>query len=198
MSQTGPETPFVVIDACSLTASVRRHLLSICASFGLFHPVVSEQIFTEARRALPKTLRHSGMSDDEKLYYAQHVITLFSEAFPDACHPASSERPIESRRPLPDPDDEHVLDLAIVSGAKRLVTENLKDFPKNSLAPFNVTALSTDHFLHDLLSQDPDIGLKVLTFLQTSLAPDAPSEAHILGVLRRVGLKQTATLLAAS
>ena len=193
-----PEIPLAVIDACSLTGSVRRHLLTISAGLGLFRPLVSDQILAETQHALPKTLRHSGISDDKKDQYAQQVITLFSNAFPDRCHPAQTEQRRESHPPLPDPDDEHVLDLAIVTGAKVIITENLKDFPKKILSPFGITAMSTDRFLCQSLAVHPGLAAEILDFLRSALEPDPPPSDHILAVIRRVGLKRTATLLAAS
>lgn len=48
---------------------------------------------------------------------------------------------------LPDPDDCHVLAAAIEAGATVILTNNLKDFPAELLAPHDLTAMSADAFL---------------------------------------------------
>ena len=48
---------------------------------------------------------------------------------------------------LPDPDDRHVLAAAIKARAQLIVTHNLKDFPEERLAPWNVEAVSPDAFV---------------------------------------------------
>jgi len=48
---------------------------------------------------------------------------------------------------LPDPKDCHVLAAAIECGAQVIVTYNLRDFPKDALAPHNIEARHPDDFL---------------------------------------------------
>ena len=56
---------------------------------------------------------------------------------------------------LPDPDDRHVLAAAIRAGAAVIVTYNLKDFPAETLARFDIEAQHPDDFLVGLLDQAP-------------------------------------------
>jgi len=48
---------------------------------------------------------------------------------------------------LPDRDDRHVLAAAIASDARKVVTWNLRDFPKRILQAFGIVAESPDKFL---------------------------------------------------
>ena len=55
---------------------------------------------------------------------------------------------------LPDPDDCHLLAVAIHCQAQAIVTFNLKDFPKATLEPFEVEAIHPDDFLIDTINLD--------------------------------------------
>lgn len=57
---------------------------------------------------------------------------------------------------LPDPDDRHVVAAAIHTRAEGIITFNLKDFPEESLEPFNIKAIHPDEFIMDLM--DLNIG----------------------------------------
>lgn len=50
---------------------------------------------------------------------------------------------------LPDPDDRHVLAAAIKARAQVIVTSNLKDFPPECLARWDIEAKSPDEFVSD-------------------------------------------------
>ena len=56
---------------------------------------------------------------------------------------------------LPDPDDRHVLAAAICAGAQVIVTNNIKDFPTDRLAPFGIEAQTPDEFVLHLIDLAP-------------------------------------------
>jgi hypothetical protein len=62
-----------------------------------------------------------------------------------------------------DAKDRHVLAAAVVSGAQVIVTRNLRDFPVDSLAPYDIEAQSPDTFLTHLLDLDPGRVLRTIT-----------------------------------
>ena len=55
---------------------------------------------------------------------------------------------------LPDANDAHVLAAAIKTQAAVIVTDNLKHFPADLIAPLNVEVRSTDAFLADTIMLD--------------------------------------------
>jgi hypothetical protein len=57
---------------------------------------------------------------------------------------------------LPDADDRHVLAAAIRCGADVIVTMNLKDFPAESLKPWDIDAQHPDEFISNLIDLYPD------------------------------------------
>ncbi|GAB2958005.1 hypothetical protein GCM10023080_017100 [Streptomyces pseudoechinosporeus] len=58
---------------------------------------------------------------------------------------------------LPDPDDRHVLAAAIRAKAQAVVTFNLKDFPTDALAPWDVEAVHPDSFLEAQIDLAPQV-----------------------------------------
>lgn len=81
---------------------------------------------------------------------------LMDEHFPDA--KVSYYKKLIKTLTLPDPDDRHVLAVAIKSHASFIITDNLKDFPKKHL-PVNIQAISIDNFLLEISQKSP---LKVI------------------------------------
>ncbi|GGO84342.1 hypothetical protein GCM10011348_30370 [Marinobacterium nitratireducens] len=52
---------------------------------------------------------------------------------------------------LPDPDDRHVVAAAIEAEAEFIVTFNLREFPREELDSYAISAISPDDFLCDIL-----------------------------------------------
>ncbi|MEA5105601.1 hypothetical protein [Pantoea sp. S18] len=55
---------------------------------------------------------------------------------------------------MPDEVDRHVVAAAIVAQAEGIVTFNLKDFPEDVLATWNLRAIHPDSFITDLTELD--------------------------------------------
>jgi len=96
---------------------------------------------------------------------------------------------------LPDPDDRHVLAAAIQTKAALIVTQNLKDFPAENLAPHEIEAISTDDFLADCIDL---AGLQAVAAFRRMRErfrnPQIDAEALILRI-EQLGLGQTANML---
>ncbi|GBD16360.1 Putative ribonuclease VapC50 [bacterium HR26] len=61
-----------------------------------------------------------------------------------------------------EPDDHHVLAVAVKSGAQSIVTFNLGDFPADALEPYGIEAYSPDQFLCSLFGHSPETMNRVI------------------------------------
>lgn len=96
---------------------------------------------------------------------------------------------------VPDPDDRHVVAAAIQAGASLIVTFNLKDFPAESLQPYQLCAQHPDDFLFDLLDLHPSLVCQAAANHRRSLRNPPKSADEYLDVLLRQGLTQTVGVL---
>lgn len=161
MSTTPPRT---LLDACVLFPSVLREILLDVARGGGFTPLWSARILAEWQLAAAR-------KGDPAAAFAQAEIARLRAEWPAAEIPADPA--LESHLSLPDPADRHVLAAAITGGATQIVTLNLRDFPRRSLAPEGVSALSPDDFLMALWLQHP--ALVETAAAQTQLRTEAAS-----------------------
>jgi predicted nucleic acid-binding protein len=135
-----------VLDACVLYPTVLREILLGVAAAGLYEPVFSDRILREWTRATAK------LGPVEQAV-AEGEATLVRAAFPRAM---VREQPnIEARLMLPDPNDVHVLAVAIASSADAIVTYNAQDFPGHVLAAEGLSRRDPDGFLWELWSHHP-------------------------------------------
>lgn len=136
-----------VLDACVLFPTVLREILLGVAAAGLYEPVMSDRILREWTRATAKL-------GPVAQAMAEGEAALVRAAFPRA---VVREQPgIEARLLLPDPNDVHVLAVAIAGHADAIVTFNAQDFPGHVLAAEGLTRRDPDGFLWELWSRGPD------------------------------------------
>lgn len=103
----------------------------------MFEPRWSSEILAETERALVEKLHLAPAK-------AKTRIEAMRSAFPEAA--------VEGYKELEPslgchPKDRHVLAAAITAGAAALVTANLKDFPQESVIPYEVEVLHPEQFL---------------------------------------------------
>ena len=119
--------------------------------------------------------------------------SAMERAFPEAC--VTGYAGLEAGLELPDPDDRHVLAAAITTSAQVIVTENLKDFPSEALAPFDIDAISADEFISDAIELDPLAAVVALRKMRERFKnPDMDAEALLQRIKARK-LFQTAEIL---
>jgi len=96
---------------------------------------------------------------------------------------------------LPDPDDRHVLAAAIRGGADVIVTTNLADFLKVTLAKYGIDAQHPDEFIMRLLDLAPDRVCSAAKKQRESLKKPPLTIEQYLESLERQGLVQTVAAL---
>lgn len=146
------------------------------ADRGLFRPLWSADIIEELRVNL---LEHG---EDPEL--VEKRVAAMTTYFPDAMV-TGYESLINGL--ACDEKDRHVLAAAIRANAEVLVTFNVKDFPPESVATFDIEIVHPDDFLLDQLDLYP--GPTVGTFRQlveTYDSPEMTSEDLLLSLSRTV------------
>ena len=96
---------------------------------------------------------------------------------------------------LPDTKDRHVLAAAIKANANLIITNNLKDFPRDYLSQFGLRAKSADDFLADTIDLNQQTAVEAFRRLVLNRRSPAMDEYDVLKALRNNGLDNTAAYL---
>lgn len=174
-----------VLDTNVLYPIEIRDILFWFAHFDMYTPKWSNHIFDEWE----KVMRTKGISDKE----ISKRIGNANAAFPDAL--VENYEPLIPGLVLPDEDDKHVLAAAIKTNANIIVTNNLKDFPKDYLATFGLTAKGADDFITDTIDLNQDRALEAFRKMVLNRTNPDLDEFEILDSLRKNGLKDSADYL---
>ncbi|WGK59852.1 PIN domain-containing protein [Pantoea sp. SS70] len=177
----------VVLDACVLYPSILRDVLLRLGLTGLYQPKWTATIQEEWKRNL-RTNRPD-IAEDQ----LARTQTLMNKALPDAM--VSGFEPLISGITLPDSNDCHVVAAAIRCKAEVIVTMNLKDFPGNLLAEFEIEALHPDEFIMDLFDLNQALVLKAVNAQRASFRQPAMGVTVYLDSLLRQGLPMTVSAL---
>jgi len=162
-----------------------RDLLFWFAYYELFTPKWSSQIFYE----WDDVMERKGVKKEER----DKRLLKANLAFPDAL--VQNYEPLIDTITLRDKKDRHVLAAAIKINANIIVTNNLKDFPKEYLSTFGIIAISADDFITDIIDLNPEQAVKAFkTLVLYRRNPDL-DVYEVLDRLRNNGLKQAADYL---
>jgi predicted nucleic acid-binding protein len=174
-----------VLDANVLYPFRVRDLLLRFAEAGLFRLCWSRQILNEWERSLL-----ASKPQLEASIRSQRL--AMEEAFPEAL--VDGHEPLINALDLPDSDDRHVLAAAICAGAQLIVTENLRDFPEERLAPFGIEARSADAFLAGTFELYPTQATLALKRLRAEYSRPPMTASELVMDLLRVRLPLTAAM----
>ena len=178
-----------VLDACVLYPTVLREILLGVAAKGLYTPLWSDRILEEWARATNKL----GPGAEVQ---ARAEIALLRAAFPDACLPEVEA--IERRLILPDPDDVHVLAVAIHGHADCIVTFNAGDFPRHVLAEEGIARRDPDGFLWQLWSHHPGDVAAVVGQVHATAERISGGPLTLKGLMKRARLGRLGKALLAA
>jgi predicted nucleic acid-binding protein len=147
----------------------------------------SQAILDEARQSLIDRGKPADKVDRR--------LRAMQEAFPDA-EVTGHERLISGLH-LPDPNDRHVLAAAIAGGANQIVTANVRDFPEDVLARYDLEAVSPDTFLLSALYSYPELTVATIQQRAAELTRPRIGVTGLLEALRKSGAPQFADAVAA-
>lgn len=173
----------VVYDACVLYPAPLRDLLIGIAGTGIVRARWSEQILDECFRNV--ALNRPDIPP-ERLERTRELMNI---AVPDAL--VSEYEALVGGLSLPDENDRHVLAAAIRCGAQAIVTFNLKDFPSELLASYDIEPKHPDDFVRDTLDLAEGAVLEVITKQVQRLKHPPQNLADVLQTLRNNGLDQS-------
>ena len=181
------EPPVAVYDACVLYPFHLRNILIQCAFDGLVEARWSDAIHAEWIRNLAANTpsatvaRLEATRDRMKAVLPMADVTGHDALIPDLS--------------LPDPDDRHVLAVAIAAKASVIVTWNLKDFPAEALEPHGVACRSPDEFLTDLHATFPAALIDSVARARQNLRKTLPSTDAFIAAVERQNLTALAAIL---
>jgi len=176
-----------VFDACVLYPAPLRDLLISVAMTEQFRAKWTDEIQREWVRNL---LANRDDLTEEQL---QRTVDLMNQAIPD-CLVENYEELIDSIE-LPDPDDRHVLAVAIMCQADVIVTNNLKDFPQAVMDKYRIDAQSPDVFLSHLFDLSPTAFCKAVREMRQRLRDPEHTAEELLNTLYNQGLPMTVNKL---
>jgi len=179
----------VVYDACVLYPSTLRDMLIRIAQAGLVQAKWTDRILDEVFDNLAKN------RSDLRQERLDRTRELMGRAVRD-CLVTNYEK-LESVLDLPDPDDRHVLAAAIKSRAQMIVTRNLKDFPSEALAEWNVEATHPDDFVLAQIDLDRQRVFAAVQQIADSWKNPPGNASDVLDRLERDGLLEAVAALRA-
>ncbi|WP_025159148.1 PIN domain-containing protein [Leifsonia aquatica] len=168
-------------DTNVLYGALLNDLILELADRGLFRPLWSEDVLFELGKNLVRNGEDRALVDKRigamKQYFTDAMVTGYELLVP---------------RMTNHEKDRHVLAAAVRGGAEVLVTFNMRDFPAESLAPFDLDVVHPDDFLLDQLDLFYAPTLRALVELVDAYDSPAMTVDDLLLALTRAGVPRFA------
>lgn len=176
-----------LIDASVLVGALNRNIILSLAEAGFFRPRWSKLILDETERGIVKAIKKADA--EERAARARNAI---DRAFPEAI--VTSYETLIDGLTLPDSDDRHVLAAAIHSKSAIIVTENLKDFPEEELAKFEISPQNPDDFIADAMDLNRVDAMATLERMRLRLKNPAFTTEELIRRMEQCGLVNSASI----
>jgi predicted nucleic acid-binding protein len=170
------------LDTCAIFGACLCDTLLRLAERGAYRPLWSADVLDELRRNLIDNL---GLPEEAVM----RRLGEMQRSFPDA--EVRGYQPLVGAMTC-DPKDRHVLAAAVRGDAEVLVTFNVRDFPPESVEPYDITLVNPDDFLLDQLDLYPGVTLAALRAQAESYKTPAMSIEELLGHLAAAGVPKFA------
>lgn len=181
---------FVVLyDANVLYPSTLRDLLIRIAAAGLVQARWTEQILDEVFLNLREN--RPDLSEQQLTRTRSLMLTSVRDCL------ITGYEPLIPALELPDPGDRHVLAAAIRARAQVIVTDNLKDFPGQTLRQWDIDPKSADDFVCDQIGLDAKVVWSCVQQIANSWRNPPGTIGDVLTSLERCGLVQSVAELRA-
>lgn len=173
----------VLLDANVLYPAPMRDILMELSQSSLFNARWTAEIHEEWIRSLLKNEPQRNREDLERTreLMDQHaddcLVTDYQQLTPSL--------------DLPDKNDRHVLAAAIVGRCNAIITQNLKDFPAESLRPYGIETQHPDQFIYNQLTMAPGLVCSSLKRIRKRLKNPPYSTDEYLNTLTQQGLITT-------
>jgi len=177
----------VVYDACVLHQAPVRDLFIRLATAGTVRARWTNQILDECFSSILS--KRPDLSEEKLALTRQRMVHSVRD-----CLITGYESLIPGLN-LPDPNDRHVLAAAIRANAQAIVTFNLKDFPAETLAEYDIEPKHPDEFLIDTM--DLAQGSVAQAIAEQAAACKSPPQTihQLLDTLREQRLAQSVARL---
>jgi len=141
-------TPKVLYDACVLYPAPLRDLLMHLAMTGIFRAYWTNDIHEEWMSSVLKNHPHLSREQLQRTRQLMdaHALDCLIEGYDDLIKTLS----------LKDSNDRHVLAAAIHGNVSKIITFNIRDFPKSTLDDYEIEAIHPDDFILELFQSAPE------------------------------------------
>jgi len=161
-----PNRYTALVDACVLASALKCNFILSFAEAEYFRLRWSEKVLAETERAIGKLIVRKRV-----------------------------EAGIEVGLQGINQKDRHVLAAAIQTSAAAIVTDNLKDFPRDYCEKFDVEPLSTDRFIANIITLHPIAAIETIRLMRVRLKRPEMSPEWLIRSAEKEAMFETASLM---